>query len=198
MSPLLAILGSWCEGETRTGRPLPGVARTYWHQWLSRCGKDLERIAAGECPAWGLPLTVADDERVEHVCSFAPPPAREGLVAVFSPDADAAEAISEAERTQRRAAGDRLQQGRAPAQETASGAGWPCAGNGGSRLGAEKVLRVGLRSSREKTRPWRSAAAVGKLGKPWPPIGGACVAIHQSAQPAAVTMDRPDAYYYPW
>jgi hypothetical protein len=28
----VALLGSWCEGEPRTGRPLPGVARVPWHQ----------------------------------------------------------------------------------------------------------------------------------------------------------------------
>jgi hypothetical protein len=29
----VALFGSWCEGEPRTGRPLPGVARVPWHQW---------------------------------------------------------------------------------------------------------------------------------------------------------------------
>ncbi len=31
--PLLVLLGSWCEGESRSGAPLLGVTRVYWHQW---------------------------------------------------------------------------------------------------------------------------------------------------------------------
>ena len=33
LAQLIALLGTWCEGETRTGAPLAGVARIYWHQW---------------------------------------------------------------------------------------------------------------------------------------------------------------------
>ena len=29
----VALLGSWCEGETRTGRPWPGVPRCYWYEF---------------------------------------------------------------------------------------------------------------------------------------------------------------------
>ena len=29
---LSGLLGSWCEGEARSGTPWPGVMRTYWHQ----------------------------------------------------------------------------------------------------------------------------------------------------------------------
>ena len=32
LARLIAILGSWCEGEPRSGHPLPGVIRMYWHQ----------------------------------------------------------------------------------------------------------------------------------------------------------------------
>jgi len=37
----IALLGSWCEGETRTGRPLPGVQRVFWHQWQPRLARFL-------------------------------------------------------------------------------------------------------------------------------------------------------------
>ena len=36
VSRLVALLGSWCEGEIRSGRPWPGVVRIYWHQWRAR------------------------------------------------------------------------------------------------------------------------------------------------------------------
>ncbi|HMP78182.1 MAG TPA: hypothetical protein PKD54_01910 [Pirellulaceae bacterium] len=32
-TPQVAILGSWCEGEQRSGTPLQNIARVYWHQW---------------------------------------------------------------------------------------------------------------------------------------------------------------------
>ncbi len=78
-----------------------------------------------------------------------------------------AEEIPTEEQARRRTLADRLRNSRGRRQETACGAGWPCAGNGGSRLGAEKVFRVGLRSSREKTWPlacgrsgWRTGQAL--------------------------------------
>jgi hypothetical protein len=33
LAQLISLLGTWCEGEMRTGEPLAGVARFYWHQW---------------------------------------------------------------------------------------------------------------------------------------------------------------------
>ncbi len=38
LAVLVTLLGSWCEGEPRTGRPLPGVARVLWHQWEAAFG----------------------------------------------------------------------------------------------------------------------------------------------------------------
>jgi hypothetical protein len=34
-TPIAVLLGSWCEGETRTGRPWAGVERVYWYQFPS-------------------------------------------------------------------------------------------------------------------------------------------------------------------
>ena len=36
LARLLAILGSWCEGEMRTGRPWHGVERVYWYDAIGR------------------------------------------------------------------------------------------------------------------------------------------------------------------
>src|SRR4051794_23788022 len=35
LSGIVALLGSWCEGETRTGRPWPGVHRLYWYEFAT-------------------------------------------------------------------------------------------------------------------------------------------------------------------
>lgn len=36
LAHLLAILGSWCEGEVRSGRPWHGVQRVYWYDAIGR------------------------------------------------------------------------------------------------------------------------------------------------------------------
>src|SRR3954462_14967953 len=33
LAGIVALLGSWCEGETRTRRPWPGVHRVYWPEF---------------------------------------------------------------------------------------------------------------------------------------------------------------------
>ncbi len=42
LARLVALLGSWCEGEVRSGRPWPGVTRIYAHQWQARLPRELE------------------------------------------------------------------------------------------------------------------------------------------------------------
>ena len=64
LSRMIALLGSWCEGEMRSGLPSPAVFRLYWHQGLNRIGREIKRLARGECPNWGLPLTATEEERL--------------------------------------------------------------------------------------------------------------------------------------
>jgi hypothetical protein len=52
LAGVVALAGSWCEGETRTGRPLVGVDRLYWHQFPAWWRRQLSLRAAGYCPAW--------------------------------------------------------------------------------------------------------------------------------------------------
>ncbi len=33
LARLVALLGSWCEGEARSSPPWPGVFRVFWHEW---------------------------------------------------------------------------------------------------------------------------------------------------------------------
>jgi len=74
LARVLNVLGSWCEGETRSGAPLPGTTRIYWHQWPARHALDELRITAGACPLWGLPDTATEEDRLlwaaEHPDSF--------------------------------------------------------------------------------------------------------------------------------
>ncbi|MBC7856738.1 MAG: response regulator [Pirellulaceae bacterium] len=42
LAKLVALLGSWCEGEVRSGHPWPGVTRIYAHQWQARLPREFE------------------------------------------------------------------------------------------------------------------------------------------------------------
>ncbi|HEV7224037.1 MAG TPA: hypothetical protein VGN42_15110 [Pirellulales bacterium] len=79
--PCVAMLGSLCEGETRSGSPWPGVVRVYWRQWPQRVGPELAALRAGRSSAWSLPATASDEERL--LCSVSAPFAQcQGLAAI--------------------------------------------------------------------------------------------------------------------
>ena len=60
--PVVALLGSWCEGEPRSGAPWPGVTRVYWHQWEGRYDRFVEQLDHEGITDWHAPRTssVAD------------------------------------------------------------------------------------------------------------------------------------------
>jgi hypothetical protein len=57
LARIIVVAGTWCEGELRTGRPLAGVVRLYWHEFAPWWREALRRLAAGGCPPWSTPLT---------------------------------------------------------------------------------------------------------------------------------------------
>ena len=61
-TPVVALLGSWCEGETRSGNPWPGVPRVYWHQWQGRYRKFTNQLEQHEITDWhaAKTSTIAD------------------------------------------------------------------------------------------------------------------------------------------
>ncbi len=83
LARVLGLLGSWCEGELRTGKPWPGAVRTYWHQWPPRCDQQVGRMRRGECSAWGLPVTATEEERL-LLSANEPLSPRQGLVAIYT------------------------------------------------------------------------------------------------------------------
>ena len=56
-TPLVALLGTWCEGEQRSGESWPGVQRVYWHQWQSRFAYFVQQLRADQPCDWQLPAT---------------------------------------------------------------------------------------------------------------------------------------------
>ncbi|MHB8863015.1 MAG: hypothetical protein ACYC6N_11465 [Pirellulaceae bacterium] len=81
LSHFIALLGSCCEGETRSGRPWPGVVRVYWHQWLARGPSELRPDMVPT--SWQLPRTSSDVERVDYALRKPPTPSG-GLIAIYT------------------------------------------------------------------------------------------------------------------
>ena len=95
LTPVMGLLGSWCEGEMRSGRPAPGMTRDYWHCWRPRAEDDWRRLTDGHCPLWGLPTTVTEDERWLRRSRVALT-SRTGLTVVRADTLDTATALMEA------------------------------------------------------------------------------------------------------
>jgi hypothetical protein len=106
---ILGLMGSWCEGEMRSGSPWLATVRTYWHQWPVRCQRQFRRMAEGQVSSWTLPPTATEEERLladvgplspwervrvraEHVANL---PGR-GLVVIRSPSSETADWLSAA------------------------------------------------------------------------------------------------------
>jgi len=83
LARIFDLLGSWCEGEMRSGKPLPGVIRIYWHQWPARWDRELDRLRHGRCPSWGLPPTAVEEDRL-LLEADEPFPVGQGLIAIFA------------------------------------------------------------------------------------------------------------------
>lgn len=96
LARLVNLLGSWCEGEMRTGVPLSGMVRLYWHEWEPVCERELARLGnflvassgaksiSSTTSTWSMPVTATDEERLlaNRPITF---PRGSGLVAINSP-----------------------------------------------------------------------------------------------------------------
>jgi hypothetical protein len=152
LTPLVALLGSCCEGETRSGKPWPGVVRIYWHQWLARVPSEL---SSGRSPTtWHLPKTASDAERVDFALRCVPPSAA-GLVAICTPDAAFSRALEQACKI----AGYTTVWIRDPAQggpHESAAVLWHC-------TGSDELLATQIRAAR---RSWCHSPIIGLCGFP--------------------------------
>ena len=95
--PIVLLLGSWCEGENRSGKPLQGVNQVLWHQWDSRFERFCIQMKEGLKSDWHQPLTASVSDRVRD---FAPDSAISEMlqgkkVLVSSEDSTTFESISD-------------------------------------------------------------------------------------------------------
>ncbi|MCE5268979.1 MAG: hypothetical protein LLG00_13970 [Planctomycetaceae bacterium] len=75
LARIVGLMGSWCEGEMRSGSPWPATARVYWHQWPIRCNRQFRRFAGGQTSSWTLPVTATEEERLLADCGAGCQPA---------------------------------------------------------------------------------------------------------------------------
>lgn len=90
LASLIALVGSWCEGEPRTGRPHEGVRRVYWYDFPAWWQRQLGLRALGRCPDWAWPAERTDS--VQQVRS-------DGAVALQTTCRETGNAITDALRT---------------------------------------------------------------------------------------------------
>lgn len=95
LAPLVALVGSWCEGEPRSGAPWPGAVRVYWHQWSVRFPREIARLARGEAGDWSQPPTATPEERLLAKSGSAGKTLR-GVTAVVSGSVEMADWLSAA------------------------------------------------------------------------------------------------------
>ena len=66
-TPIVALLGTWCEGEQRSGEPWPAVQRVYWHQWRGRFDFFLRQLESDEVCDWQLPPTANQADKLMNL-----------------------------------------------------------------------------------------------------------------------------------
>jgi hypothetical protein len=93
LAGVVALLGSWCEGEIRTGRPWPGVHRIFWYEFPAWWQQQLALRSARLCPAWSRPIF--DAYRVAPQQTKLTPPNRRGVVVIRAANRENAEAIGD-------------------------------------------------------------------------------------------------------
>jgi CheY-like chemotaxis protein len=95
LTPIVCLLGSFCEGEARTGTPWLGAVRVYSHQFVARTGAELARLGSYRTTTWAPPFTATDEDRL----LASPPqsmPKLTARVAVISHDRQTASALCDA------------------------------------------------------------------------------------------------------
>ena len=65
-TPVVMLLGSWCEGERRSDTPVEGVKRVFWHQWKGRFQSFCDQLSSQGISIWHSPATLSDADRVSE------------------------------------------------------------------------------------------------------------------------------------
>jgi hypothetical protein len=63
LAPVVCVMGTYCEGETRSGQPLENTFRLFWYNASARLEDGFLAAERGRCPWWSQPTTLTDEER---------------------------------------------------------------------------------------------------------------------------------------
>ena len=85
-TPVVALLGSWCEGGMRSDVPWPGVRRIYWHQWAGRFEQFSKNLAESGITLWHQPDTATDADDAQASPTLPEDQSSEILVAISAAD----------------------------------------------------------------------------------------------------------------
>jgi len=94
LAPVIALQSSWCEGEGRSGRPLPGVVRISWRRFAAEIVPGLVRLKNGELPDWASPATSTPEERLLRRVK-EPVPRGRGTVGILAETHEARRMLSD-------------------------------------------------------------------------------------------------------
>jgi hypothetical protein len=94
LARICGLLGSWCEGEARSGKPWPGAIRCYWHQWPARFHREIAAMVAGRSSVWSLPPTASAEEQLLSAVPLCPPK-QHGLLAIIAENAETAATLAD-------------------------------------------------------------------------------------------------------
>jgi CheY-like chemotaxis protein len=64
LARMVRLLGTWMEGELRSGLGIPGALRTYWHEAAGRFAQEVDHFAMGIITAWAFPVTANEQDRL--------------------------------------------------------------------------------------------------------------------------------------
>jgi len=65
LARLVSLVGPWCEGEMRSGHPLPGIVRVPWRAWQTQLMQELGLSGQNETSAATMPRTATAADRIE-------------------------------------------------------------------------------------------------------------------------------------
>lgn len=64
LARLIVLLGAWCEGEMRTGYPIAGTTRIFWHAFPTQINRLLDELRDGHSAGWAFPRIAGQQERL--------------------------------------------------------------------------------------------------------------------------------------
>ena len=85
-TPVVALLGSWCEGGERSDVPWPGVRRIYWHQWTGQFQQFSRHLSEAGITLWHQPSTATDSDDTLLSVTKPAEPDHGTLVAISAAD----------------------------------------------------------------------------------------------------------------